>query len=88
MKKIFLIFLTSLTLTVSGQDKYNYLHFNKLTEIEGTEYMVASIEDRGKMNVTMSKYLLFINTKTGDTNQVDFPNDAWIGNLEHVKLDS
>jgi len=88
MKNLILIVLITLSLNVFSQDKYNYVHFNKLTEIEGTEYVVASIEDKGKMYVTKSRYLLFINTKTAETNQVDFPNDAWIGKLEQVKLDT
>jgi len=88
MKKILLVVLATLTLTAYSQDKYKYVHFNKLTEIEGTAYVVASIEDKGKMFATKSRYLLFINTKTGETNQIDFPNDAWIGKIEQVKLDS
>ena len=88
MKKILIIILTTLTLTTYGQDKYNYVHFNKLTEVVGTEYVIASIENWGKMLETKSRYLLFINTKTGETNQVDFSSDAGIGKLEQVKLDS
>ena len=88
MKKILFIVLTTLTLTSYGQDKYNYVHFNKLTEVVGTEFVIASIENWGKMLATNSKYLLFINTKTGETNQVDFPNDAGIGKIEQIKIDS
>lgn len=75
-------------LTSFGQDKYNYVYFNKLTEVLGTEYVIASIEDKGKLFETKSRYLLFINTNTGGKNKVDFPNDASIGKLEQVKLDS
>ncbi|MGV8093221.1 MAG: hypothetical protein AB2L24_15285 [Mangrovibacterium sp.] len=88
MKKILLIALTILTLTSYGQDKYNYVHFNKLTEVVGTEYVIASIENWGKMLETKSRYLLFISTKTGETKQVDFPNDAGIVKLEQVKIDT
>lgn len=88
MKKILIIILTTLTLTTYGQDKYNYVHFNKLTEVVGTEFVIASIENWGKMLETKSRYLLFINTKTGETNQADFPSDAGIGKLEQVKIDS
>lgn len=90
MKKILLIALITLTLTTYGQDKdkYNYVYFNKLTEVIGTEYVIASIENWGKMLETKSRYLLFINTKTGETKQVDFPNDAGIGKIEQVKIDS
>ena len=77
-----------MTLNTYGQDKYNYVHFNKLTEVIGTEYVIASIENRGKIFETKSRYFLFINTRTGETKQVDFPSDAWIRNLEQVKIDS
>jgi hypothetical protein len=88
MKQILLILLTTLSLTTYGQDKYNYVHFNNLTEVSGTEYVIASIEDKGKKFETKSRYLLFINTRTNETNQVDFPNDASIGKLEQIKIDS
>ncbi len=88
MKKILLLVLTTLTLTTYGQDKYNYVHFNKLTEVIGTEYVIASIENRGKDIGAKSKYLLFINTKNGETKQVDFPGDSWIEKLEQIKIDS
>jgi len=88
MRKILLIVLTILALTIYGQDKYNYIYFNNLTEVIGTEYVIASIENRGKMLETKNKYFLFINTKTGDTKQVDFPSDSWIRKFEQIKIDS
>ena len=88
MKRTLVIALTILTLTAYGQDKYNYVHFNKLTEVVGTEYIIASIENWGKLFETKSRYLLFINTKTGETQQADFPNDAHIGQIEQIKIDS
>jgi ligand-binding sensor domain-containing protein len=88
MKKIFLIALATVTLTVYGQDKYNYVHFNKLTEVAGTEYVIASVENWGKMFGVNSRYLLFINTKTGEANQVDFPHEARIEKTEQIKIDS
>jgi len=60
MKNTLSIALTILTLTVYGQDKYNYVQFNKLIEVVGTEYVIAHIEDRGKMFKTINRYLLFI----------------------------
>lgn len=88
MKKILLIVLTTLALTSYGQDKYNYVHFNKLTEVVGTEFVIASIENWGKSFETKSSYLLFINTQNGETKQVDFPNEAGIRELEQIKIDS
>lgn len=88
MKKIGLIALIIFTLTSYGQDKYNYVQFNKLTEIVGTEYVIASIENRGKMLETNSSYLLFINSKTGETKQVDISVNSWTEKLEQIKIDS
>jgi len=88
MRQILVIILTVLTLTAYGQDKYNYVHFNTLTEVAGTEYVIASIENWGKMLTTKSQYLLFVNTNTGETRQLDFPSDASFGKLEQVRIDS
>ena len=51
MKRTLVIALTILTLTAYGQDKRNYVHFNKLTEVEvvGTVFVIASIENWGKL---------------------------------------
>ena len=81
MKKILFIALTILSLNSFGQDKYNYIHFNRITEVVGTDYVIASIDNKGKMFVTKNRYLLFINTNTGDTNQVNFSADAGISNI-------
>jgi hypothetical protein len=41
MKQFLVFTLTIFTLTGYGQDKYNYVHFNKMTEVVGTEYVIA-----------------------------------------------
>ena len=79
--------MTTLTCFTYGQDKYNYVHFNKLTDIVGTEYVIATIENWGKIEVK-NKYLLFINTQNGKTKQIDFPKDAYIEKIEQIKIDS
>ncbi|WP_221620721.1 hypothetical protein, partial [Tannerella forsythia] len=61
MRKIFFIVLSTISVIAYGQDKYNYVHFNELTEVVGTEYVIASIENKGKMFKTENDYLLFIN---------------------------
>lgn len=88
MKPLFTIIFTILTLTSFGQDKHNYVHFNKLTEVEGTEYVIASIENWNKFYYSKGCYLLFINTKTGQTKQIDFPNNGYLEKIEQVKIDS
>lgn len=88
MRQVLIFIFASITFASYGQDKYNYVHFNKLTEVKGTEFVIASVENWGKMLDTKEKYLLFINTKTGQTSQVDFPSDGYIEKLEQVKIDS
>jgi hypothetical protein len=73
MKNLIIFTMTLLSLSTFGQDKYNYVHFNKLTEVTGTEFVIASIENWGKMMGTNGQYLLFINTKSGETTPRRFP---------------
>jgi len=87
MKRLILFLTTIVALTSYGQDKYNYTQFNKLTEIEGTDYVIASIENWGKMEGVKNRYLLFINTRSGQTNQVDFPDDGYFEKIEQVRVD-
>ena len=88
MKYFFVILFTLLSTVLSGQDKHSYVHFNKLTEVEGTEYVIAAIENRGKMFKTNEKYLLFINTKNGETEQVHFHKESYIQEIKQIKIDS
>ena len=88
MRNILLIILTTFAVTSYGQDKFNYVSFNKLTEVEGTEYIIAQIENWGKMEGLKNRYLSFINTKNGQTNQIDFPNEGYFQKIEQVKIDS
>lgn len=88
MKQFFVIIFIGLSNFLYGQDKYNYIHYNKLTEIEGTEYVIATIENRGKVFDINEKYLLFINTESGETRQIDFHKEAYIGEIKQIKIDS
>lgn len=88
MRKLLFIGLTFLTLQVLGQEKSNYTDFNKLTEVKGTEYVIARTKNWEKIEGLKNNYLLFINTETGKTNQVDFPKDSYFDNIEQVKIDS
>lgn len=88
MKNIFLVLPVILAFSTFGQGKYNSTNVGKLTEVKGTEFVITSVENNGKSLINRSKYLLFINTKTGDTNRVDFPKDASIRKIEQIKIDS
>lgn len=87
MKKIMMLVLTVLSLTSYGQSKYGNMYFHKLIEIEGSDFVIAPSENRGKGDSFMSCYLLFINTKTGETNKVDFLNLAHFEKPEQIKID-
>jgi hypothetical protein len=89
MKHFFVIILIALSSNfVFGQDKYDYVHFNKLIEVEGSDFVIATIENRVKVFKVKAKYLLFINTIDGTTQQVDFPKNADILEIKQVKIDS
>lgn len=88
MRRFIILLLTLVAAAAYGQGKNNYVHFNKLTEVEGTEYVIASVENWGKMADSKGKYLLFIDTKTGKSNQVDFPGGGYIEKIEQVKIDA
>ena len=87
MKYLFLAALTILSIALYGQDKYNYVHYNKLTELKGTPFVIATIENFGKISIK-SEFLLFINTSNGQTKQIDFPKDAYLEKIEQIKIDS
>jgi hypothetical protein len=88
MKQILMIILMTMTLCSHGQDKYNYVQYNKLTEVKGTEFVIASIENYGKGIFAKGEHLLFINTKNGQSKQTDFTSDAQIYKVEQIKIDS
>ena len=88
MKQIIFFGLTFLSIQVFGQDKYNFTSFDKITEVEGTEYVIARIENYAKTEGLKNRYLLFINSTTGTTTQVDFPNEGYLNKIEQVKLDN
>jgi hypothetical protein len=87
MKHTIALVLSLLALSSYGQDKYNYIAYNKLTELTGTDYVIATVENRSKMSVE-NNYLLFIDTKTGENKQVDFPKDSYIERMEQLRIDS
>jgi hypothetical protein len=87
MRKTLFVLLTIIALNSYSQDKYNYVHFNKLTEVSGTTYVIANVEEWGKMASLRDKYLLFIDTKAGQSHQVDL-NDGYFTKIEQVKIDS
>ena len=87
MRNYLTIILTILSISSFGQSKYDYIRFNKLTELKGTEFVIATIDNRSKTE-SKNKYLLFINTENGQKTQIDFPKDAYIYKIEQIKIDN
>jgi hypothetical protein len=88
MKHFLALVLLLCSTVVLAQDKTNYVHYNKLIEVRGTDFVIATIENLGKMLSTNAQYLLFIDTRTGQTKQIDFPKDAYIQTIQQIKLDT
>lgn len=88
MKSTILLLLIVMSVAAYSQDKYNYVHFNKLAELKGTAYVVATLENYGKLFSSNGSYLVFINTQTGETKQIDFPKDGYLEKMEQIKIDS
>lgn len=88
MKQVIFFLATFLSVGAFGQDKYDYIEFNKLIEVEGTEFVIATIENRGKLEGVKNRYILFIDTKTGQATKVDFPADSYIQEIKQIKIDS
>ena len=65
-----------------------FTSYNKLTELKGTDYVLASVESWGKVMQAEEKRLLFINTRNGENKQIEFPKDAYIEGIEQLKLDT
>ena len=88
MKK--LIFTITLLFNVlsTGQEKNNEFYYDHLKEVQGTDYVIAFHFGRFKVNDSKFNSLIFVNTKTGEKNQVDFPEDTKIGMPEQIKIDS
>lgn len=79
--------LTLLSTAIYSQKK-NLSFYNRLQEVEGTDYFVATYEDYNKIATITSSHLVFINTRTGGKTTVEFGKDADVGKVEQVKLDS
>ena len=88
MKFTWILAFSLLSLASVAQDKYVYTHFNNLIDVEGTSYVIASANQWGKaVNATNDRYLLFVDSETGETNKVVFPDGSYLGKTEQIKID-
>jgi hypothetical protein len=87
MKNPLIIALAIFALPVFGQKDYSTTIFGHLTEVRGTDYVIASNRIKHKIAESSNEYLLFINTKDGTTTRVDIES-GYLEQLEQVKIDS
>lgn len=88
MKKILFAITLLINLLSNGQEKSNEFYYDHLKEVQGTDYVMAYHFGRFKTTDLKSNSLLFVNTKTGVKNQVDFNEKTKIGIPEQIKIDS
>ncbi|MCB0696658.1 MAG: hypothetical protein KDC07_04805 [Chitinophagaceae bacterium] len=87
MRTLFFFLCLFVSMYSFGQAKHSYVTYNKLVELNGTDYVLASVEDHHKMRVG-SRHILFVNAKNGEHKQIDFAKDEYITNIEQIILDS
>lgn len=85
------ICITTTLLLVSvaafAQSKKDYEHYNSIVEIQGTDYVYATAEHQGKKS-NGNDFLMFINTRSGETRRVEFPANSIINEIRHLQYDS
>ena len=87
MRLIIAIIFSMLTLSVHAQDKTDYTEYTRVMDIKGTDYVIATSSHRGKGFSSLGKSLLFINTRTGEQRQVDFPNESYHDVIQQIIID-
>lgn len=86
MKKIFVI-LCILSKSLSAQDKFDQIRYERLIEVEGTPYIIAKDESYSKMETLKKMSILFINTNSGGSVKVDLPFNGYINHIYQIKID-
>ncbi len=89
MKHLLLIALILVSSSVFGQHSMLSLYGTTLHEIKGTDYLVVTI-NRMEKSKESKKELLFVNTRTGEHQMVEFPGDSWsfMDEIVQVRIDS
>ncbi|MBW7913341.1 MAG: hypothetical protein H3C54_06505, partial [Taibaiella sp.] len=87
MKTLFFTVSLFISGFITAQEKKEYTSYNKLIEVQGTDFAIATFEDHSKKGVS-GRHILFINTRTGTSRQIDLGEDQYLYNIEQIKLDS
>lgn len=88
MQKILLPALLLCSLASRAQDKSHQLHFNRLTAVEGTPFVIATMSTTGKMGMPESCSLSFIDTRNGTQQPVEISKGGHLDEIQQVKIDS
>lgn len=87
MKLNLLIAILCCPLALMAQDKQSYVRYNKLVEVKGTPYVIATVVNGGKTGKS-NHFLLFVNTGTNDSREITMPEGAHLNEVQQVKIDS
>ena len=87
MPRFFFFLVTLISINSYAQDKTSYTAYNKLVEVAGTNYVMAFVQNLGKV-AEEGRSLLFIETKSGENREVSFPKNSYLEKVEQIKLDT
>lgn len=87
MRTLLFVVLSFLHFSLGAQEKYEYTSYNKLIDVTGTDYTIATFEDHSKRGIS-GRHILFINTRTGSFKQVSLDEDEYLYKIEQIRLDS
>ncbi|MCD7899802.1 MAG: hypothetical protein LUH22_08000 [Bacteroides sp.] len=87
MKRLLSLFSLFIVLNINAQSKWSYTTFTKITELEGTDYMVCTASNDSKKS-PKGKGLLFIHTLTGDATPMDFSKDFYFDEIKVIHLEN
>ena len=89
MKNLILTLIVSFfVISANAQSSKIVYEYNKFIHLKETVFSVATVENRSKIGNDVKSSLLFINTLTGDTKQIEFADGARLGIIQQVKIDS
>lgn len=87
MKRTVLTLFASF-LVIASFAQYKGSDYNRLTDLKGTDHVIASMQPWAKAGIESAHFLLFINTATGEHRRIEFPRGAYIDHIEQLKLDT
>ncbi len=88
MRRIILVFSIGLFFVVANaQVKKVAEIYSKFLNLSGTEYVIAIVDHWSKME-KLANSMVFINTSTGESNTVNFPDEILLKTVEHIHLDT